>query len=251
MITEENKNRLITLESANSLYGDLRGRILDVKNSLGGEIDSLSDTFVSTSDFNNALEGKANTDDLKSKGSNKQPVYFNDQGQAVAINHTIEANVPSDAKFTDTTYAAGPGLLLQGSEFVVDTTVVSTIVNTNKSLATKADLVSGKIPADQLPSYVDDVLEYSSLSAFPTTGEAGKVYVAKDTNFTYRWSGTQYTKLNDVDLTNYYTKSEIESALASKFDSNNIATYDGSGTVDTDIVKMMMTVKNSLSTNPT
>lgn len=43
----------------------------------------------------------------------------------------------------------------------------------------------------------------------------------------------------------------IEDELASKFDSTNIATYDGSGTVDTDIVKMMRTVKNSLSTNPT
>lgn len=51
---------------------------------------------------------------------------------------------------------------------------------------------SRKIPAEQLPSYVDDVVEYESKSNFPTTGEIGKIYVAKDTNNSYRWSGSQY-----------------------------------------------------------
>lgn len=55
---------------------------------------------------------------------------------------------------------------------------------------------SGKVPTAQLPSYVDDVLEYDSLSAFPATGEDGKIYVAEDTNLTYRWSGTQYVEIS-------------------------------------------------------
>lgn len=56
-----------------------------------------------------------------------------------------------------------------------------------------ATLDSNKIiHTTQLPSYVDDVLEYNMLSGFPATGEAGKIYVAKDTNKTYRWSGTGY-----------------------------------------------------------
>ena len=50
----------------------------------------------------------------------------------------------------------------------------------------------GKIPASQLPSYVDDVLESANLAAFPVTGETGKIYVALDTNKCYRWSGTAY-----------------------------------------------------------
>ena len=37
-------------------------------------------------------------------------------------------------------------------------------------LTTKADLVSGKIPASQLPAYVDDVLEFANLASFPATG---------------------------------------------------------------------------------
>lgn len=55
---------------------------------------------------------------------------------------------------------------------------------------------SGKVPASQLPSYVDDVQEYDSRSAFPQTGEDGKIYIAKDTNLTYRWTGTQYTEVS-------------------------------------------------------
>lgn len=55
----------------------------------------------------------------------------------------------------------------------------------------------GRVPASQLPSYVDDVLEYASKSSFPTANvEAGKIYVAKDTNLTYRWSGTDYVEIS-------------------------------------------------------
>ena len=55
---------------------------------------------------------------------------------------------------------------------------------------------TGKVPSSQLPSYVDDVLEFNSQSNFPSTGEAGKIYIAKDTNKTYRWSGTNYIEIS-------------------------------------------------------
>ena len=54
----------------------------------------------------------------------------------------------------------------------------------------------GKVPSSQLPSYVDDVLEFNNKSSFPTTGESGKIYVAKDTNLTYRWSGSAYVEIS-------------------------------------------------------
>lgn len=54
----------------------------------------------------------------------------------------------------------------------------------------------GKVPSGQLPSYVDDVLEYEKKASFPSTGETGKIYVAKDTNLTYRWSGTAYVEIS-------------------------------------------------------
>lgn len=55
---------------------------------------------------------------------------------------------------------------------------------------------NGHVPSSQLPSYVDDVLEYGSKSKFPTTGETGKIYVDTSTNLTYRWSGTAYIEVS-------------------------------------------------------
>lgn len=56
--------------------------------------------------------------------------------------------------------------------------------------------LTGKVPASQLPSFVDDVLEFDSADSFPAEGESGKIYIAVDTNITYRWSGSQYTTIS-------------------------------------------------------
>lgn len=81
-----------------------------------------------------------------------------------------------------------------------DTTITNSL---NAFISTKgqpgglAELDStGKVPAAQLPSYVDDVLEFSTKDQFPQTGETGKIYVSKDTNLTYRWTGTQYLEIS-------------------------------------------------------
>lgn len=121
---------------------------------------------------------------------------------------------------------------------------------------------SGLVPAAQLPSYVDDVLEYSALSAFPATGEAGKIYVALDTGKLYRWSGSAYVYitsgavdsvngktgvvalvkgdlgLGSVDNTADAAKSVASAAklttartLATTGDATGSATFDGSANV--------------------
>jgi phage-related tail fiber protein len=54
----------------------------------------------------------------------------------------------------------------------------------------------GKVPSNQLPSYVDDVLEYANIASFPATGESGVIYVAIDTNKVYRWSGSTYVEIS-------------------------------------------------------
>ena len=56
--------------------------------------------------------------------------------------------------------------------------------------------LSGKIPEANLPSYVDDVLEYNSKSNFPMSGETGKIYVDISTNLTYRWGGSAYVEIS-------------------------------------------------------
>lgn len=54
---------------------------------------------------------------------------------------------------------------------------------------------TGKIAAAQLPSYVDDVLEFANISALPANGESGKIYITTDNNNQYRWSGSTYTQI--------------------------------------------------------
>lgn len=55
---------------------------------------------------------------------------------------------------------------------------------------------NGIVPSSQLPSYVDDVLEYSSYSTLPTEGSTGIIYVTLDDNKTYRWSGSTYVEIS-------------------------------------------------------
>ena len=72
------------------------------------------------------------------------------------------------------------------------------------ALAAKADLVGGKVPDYQLPSYVDDVIEgtlSNSITFRDTLGvklpaETGKIYVDTNTNKIYRWSGSVFVELS-------------------------------------------------------
>ena len=59
----------------------------------------------------------------------------------------------------------------------------------------------GKVPSDQLPSYVDDVLEFTSKSNFPSKGEKGKIYVDLSTENIFRWSGSAYVEISPSLIT--------------------------------------------------
>ena len=83
---------------------------------------------------------------------------------------------------------------------------------------------TGKVPSSQLPSYVDDVLEYANLAAFPATGTSGIIYVAQDTNKTYRWTGSVYVEISASPGTTdsltegstnlYYTNTRARAAIS-------------------------------------
>lgn len=87
----------------------------------------------------------------------------------------------------------------------------------------------GRVPAAQLPSYVDDVQEFSTLSAFPATGAAGIIYLALDTNIIYRWSGSTYIEIasGDVDWSNITNKPAF--GTMSTQDANNVTIVGGTG----------------------
>ena len=88
------------------------------------------------------------------------------------------------------------------SGYGITDAVNSSLVGANNGIATLD--ASGRVPTGQLPSYVDDVLEFSALASFPVTGETGKIYVAIDTNKQYRWSGSTYVYITSgaVDSVN-------------------------------------------------
>lgn len=161
---------------------------------------------------------------VTSKGSATQPIYFDSNGVAQNTTYTLGKSVPSDAKFTDTTYnnatTSAAGLMSSGDKTALESlktnvgdTAVSTQIST--AIAKKADLDdNGKVPSSQLPSYVDDVIEgYLSSSKFYKTrsgssgsytysteiaGETGKIYVDLSNNKTYRYSGSNFTVISET-----------------------------------------------------
>lgn len=102
------------------------------------------------------------------------------------------AKAPSKPTYTATEVGARPDTWMPSAEDV------GAIPGSQKGAASGvAELdSSGKVPSAQLPSYVDDVVEFASRDNFPGTGEDGKIYIAEDTNLTYRWSGTQYVEIS-------------------------------------------------------
>jgi hypothetical protein len=98
----------------------------------------------------------------------------------------------------------------------------------------------GKVPAAQLPAYVDDVLEFANAAAFPGSGTGGLIYIAVDTGMQYRWSGSAYTQLvaspGTTDavvegaVNKYFTDARAQNALAGQL-----------GNTDTDLVGVFNT----------
>lgn len=85
---------------------------------------------------------------------------------------------------------------------IVDGVTSALAGKVNTSLVGSANGVAeldsnGRVPSSQLPSYVDDVLDYADLAHFPATGETGKIYIADDTNKEYRWSGSNYAVISE------------------------------------------------------
>lgn len=136
------------------------------KNSVGlGNVDNTADLDkpISTA-TQNALDGKVNKEEGKSLVANSLITKLEGLDDQDTIDAAIADKIPLSQK------------------------------GTANGVATLDE--SGKVPSVQLPGFVDDVLEYDNFEAFPETGESGKIYVTKDTNLEYRWSGTQYTQIS-------------------------------------------------------
>lgn len=77
---------------------------------------------------------------------------------------------------------------------------------TDALLDGKASLVDGKVPASELPSYVDDTIEgyyyngdfyEDSEHTTAITREVGKIYIDLTANKSYRWTGSVYVRIDE------------------------------------------------------
>lgn len=85
-------------------------------------------------------------------------------------------------------------VLADGTNIAQSTFIAATEKGANNGVATLG--ADGKVPASQLPSFVDDVIEAANFAALPETGEGGKIYVTLDNNKTYRWGGSAYAEIS-------------------------------------------------------
>lgn len=116
----------------------------------------------------------------------------------------------------------------------------------------KADLIDGKVPASQLPSYVDDVLEFDNRAAFPQEGERGIIYVAIDTGYTYRWAGNDYVAIGTLNTEVHIGASEPtgEEVIWIKPEGQNQSTATLDSKEVGDYIYLEETINNVTSTVP-
>ena len=117
------------------------------------------------------------------------------------------------------------------------TGTLSNQTDLQNALNLKADLVGGKVPSSQLPSYVDDVIEVANYAALPATGETGKIYVTIDTNYIYRWTGSVYVEIKDSSAVwgaitgTLSNQTDLQNALNAKANDNAVVHLAGTETI--------------------
>jgi len=179
----------------------------------GAEVNVQSDWNQSDSSADDFIKNKPSFTQVQSdwnQSTNTEPDYIKNKptlGTASTLDVPVSGNASTsevvkgdDTRLTDSRNAADVySWAKQATKPSYNASEVGAIPSTDKGAnGGVAELdSSGKVPSSQLPSYVDDVLEYNSLSDFPATGETGKIYIAKDTNKTYRWSGTAYVEISE------------------------------------------------------
>lgn len=160
-------------------------------------VEKVSGKGLSTNDYTTAEKNKLAglekiTVDASLSSSSVNPV------QNKAVNAALGGKVPTTRKVNNKALSADISLT------AADVAAIPAAQKGAASGVAELD-ASGKVPAAQLPSYVDDVIEgYLSggklyKEAAHTTeiaGESGKIYVDLHEGKTYRWSGTAFTEIS-------------------------------------------------------
>jgi hypothetical protein len=227
--------------TANAVWGQIIGTLseqTDLQNALNLKAPINSPTFTGTvSGITKTMVGLGavdNTSDLDKPIStatqtalnNKQPL----DGDLTSI-AALSGTFGLLKKTANNSYTIDTNTYLTG---ITSSDVTTALGFTPENAANKgvnngyASLDGGgKVPSSQLPSYVDDVIEVSSYSTLPTTGETGKIYITLDTNKIYRWTGSVYVEVSSSAAVwggitgTLSNQTDLQSALDAKQDDLN------------------------------
>jgi hypothetical protein len=125
-----------------------------------------------------------------------QPLGMASAGTALAAARADHVHVVPTIAYSSLTGIPSTFTPAAHNQAISTITGLQDALDGKQTSGTYATLVNGQVPSAQLPSFVDDVLEYANLAGFPATGEVGKIFVARDTNKTYRWSGSAYVEIS-------------------------------------------------------
>lgn len=159
------------------------------------EIDSLlsnksdtdhthDDLYYTDVEIDAKLDGKSDKDHTHNEATTSTAGFMSADDKAKLEGIDVGAN-----NYTLPVAGSAIGGVKSGTDITVDSSGNVSVSNVD------ASAISGTISAANLPSYVDDVIEYNGISNFPSTGEAGKIYVDTSTNQTYRWGGSDYVAI--------------------------------------------------------
>jgi hypothetical protein len=119
------------------------------------------------------------------------------------------------------------------------TAAVAAHVASSNPHTLKADLVSGKVPTSQLPSYVDDIIEVANFASLPVTGLVNKVYVTLNGGKSYRWGGTAYVDVSastglgaHIDAINPHEQYGLSYANRTTVAAANLSTLAAGATIE-------------------
>jgi len=109
------------------------------------------------------------------------------------------------------------------SDFATSAWTNNTDVETKSTETIKSNYEKIQNLLSKISSVYKFMGSVATVADLPTNAEMGDVYDVLDTGDNYAWTGTEWDKLSGiVDLTNYYTKTETDTALALKIDKTSI-----------------------------
>lgn len=232
-LSQYNANHIESLENINYAYADRIVQMLKTKRIMGMVDEYVAQTeehmipFLSTDDANYIYYGNGTLLEL-----GVDYTVFD----TTTIELVVKAN-PYDVITQINTAVLGDMLTAEGVLFEERIGAANGVAGLD---------ANGLVPSAQLPSYVDDVLEYATYADLPVTGEEGKIYVviadetSGDDTSSYRWTGTVYAMVS-----NTLNASDVKALYEANPDTNE---YSDAEKVLVDVGQVLETTATTLPT---